>query len=53
MRIVALGFPVTSMSLQGVRVQLYPKESAPGNVVYVSEVYTAFVFVFLCKCAPR
>ena len=51
MRIVGLAYPITSMSLQGVRVQLFAKESTPGNVVFVSEIYTAFVFVFLCKCA--
>lgn len=41
--------PVVMLSLQVLRYALFPSESQPGNRVFVSDVYTAFVVVFVCK----
>lgn len=43
--------PLVTLSLQLSRFVLYPSESRPGNVVFVSDIYTALVVTFVCEYA--
>lgn len=43
---VALMVPLIALSLQFLRVGLYSTETAPGNSVFVTDIYTTFSIVF-------
>ena len=44
--VVAASVPISALSLQFLRVALYSEETAAGNVVFATDVYTSFTMVF-------